>query len=242
MRMKLAYVDESYTSGCFVMGAVLIDDASGPVLHHALEDIAERARTLWLPGREGPLELHGNPIFQGTGPYEPIAHEVRKLISIYEDSMHAVGASGARIFLQGLDTGRHRAHCAAPGPPSEVVLQHLLEQIDVHARSNGEQVLVICDEVDDANRQRDRLRDFRAGGTSDFGAARLGNILDTLHFAPSCHSRLVQAADLVAFLWRRRLSVVESSPKKAVVVERIWRLVEPAVIHQHHHRPAPAAP
>lgn len=57
-------------------------------------------------------------------------------------------------------------------------------------------------------------------------------MLDTLHFGPSNHSRLLQAADMVSFVWRRRCTVNEADPRAAAAMERIWQAFAPAVAVQ----------
>jgi hypothetical protein len=179
--VRLAYIDESYTSDFYFIGAVVVDDASAPALERALGDVAERAR---------------------------------------------------KAFLRGLDCVRHLARYSTPWPEHEVVLQHMLERLDEFGQQLGEQILVIADEIDDPNRHRANLHDFRITGTPGYRSSQLLNILDTLHFVPSQHSRLIQAADLVAFLRRRRTTVVETNPKQAQAIERLWGHVAGRVKHQ----------
>ncbi|MDQ1308211.1 MAG: hypothetical protein QG671_4045 [Actinomycetota bacterium] len=163
--MRLAYIDESYTRDFYFIGAVVVDDVSGPAVHAALDAVAEKARAAYLPDVTAPLELHGQPLFQGAREWEPIKKQVRALISVYEQAMQAIGQQEIHIFLRGLDCKRHRARYVDPWPPHEVVLQHLLERLNDFGQSLGEQILVIADEVNDPDRHRNTLRDFRINGT-----------------------------------------------------------------------------
>ena len=230
--MRLAYIDESYTRDFYFIGAVVVDDVSGPAVHAALDAVAEKARTAYLPDVTAPLELHGQPLFQGAREWEPIKKQVRALISVYEQAMQALGQQEIHIFLRGLDCKRHRARYVDPWPPHEVVLQHLLERLNDFGQSLGEQILVIADEVNDPDRHRNTLRDFRINGTPGYRSSTLPNILDTLHFVPSEHSRLIQAADLVTFLHHRRSAIVETNPKQEKAISRIWGHVEERIAHQ----------
>lgn len=235
--MRLAYIDESYTRDFHFIAAVVVDDASAPALHQALGEVAEKARQAYLPQEAAPLELHGQPLFQGAKEWAPIKHQIRALISVYEQAMQAIGGQDVQLFLRGLDCQRHRARYADPWPEHEVVLQHLLERLNDFGRSLDEQVLVIADEIDDPNRHRAKLHAFRLDGTPGYRSSRLDNILDTIHFVPSQHSRLVQAADLVAFLHRRRTTIKEPNPRATAAVERIWGHVAGRVQHEYLYRP-----
>ena len=84
-----------------------------------------------------------------------------------------------------------------PEHPHSVVLMHLLERLDDYAAGEDELVLVIADEVDRADEYRRNLWVFQRASTTGYRSRQLKSILDTIHFAPSNASRLVQAADLI---------------------------------------------
>jgi Protein of unknown function (DUF3800) len=235
--VRLAYIDESYTQEFYFLGAVVVDEVSAPALEKALDAVSEKARAAYLPHVSAPLELHGYPMFQGGEDWAPIKRQVRALISVYEQAMIAIGSQDVAIFLRGLDCVRHRARYSNPWPEHSVVLQYMLERLNDYGRSLGEQVLVIADDIDDPDRHRANLREFRLAGTPGYRSSQLPNILDTLHFAPSKHSRLIQAADLVTFLHRRRTTVVESDPRQRQALERLWSHVAPRVRHELLTRP-----
>jgi hypothetical protein len=230
--VRLAYIDESYTSDFYFIGAVVVDDTSAPALERTLDDVAERARKAYLPHAAEPLELHGHPLFHGAKEWGPIKNQIRALISVYEQAMQAIGGQDVHIFLRGLDCARHRARYVNPWPEHQVVLQHMLERLDEFGQQLGEQILVIADEIGDPNRHRANLHGFRITGTPGYRSSQLPNILDTLHFVPSQHSRLIQAADLVTFLHRRWATVIETNPKQAETIQRLWGHVASGVRHQ----------
>jgi hypothetical protein len=235
--VRLAYIDESYTRDFYFIGAVVVDDVSAPALEGALDKVAEQARTAYLPDAPAPLELHGNPLFQGSKEWAPIKQRIRALISVYDQAMQAIGNQDLHIFLRGLDCRRHRARYATPWPEHSVVLQYLLERLDEFGQNLDEQILVIADDIDDPDRHRTNLHGFRISGTPGYRSSHLPNILDTLHFAPSHHSRLIQAADLVTFLHRRRATITETNAKQAQAIDRLWSHVQGRVRHQLISRP-----
>lgn len=235
--MRLAYIDESYTRDFYFIAAVVVDDASAQGLHKALSDVAEKARLAYLPTLPAPLELHGYPLFHGGGDWAPIKHQTRALVSVYEQAMQAIGSQDVQIILRGLDVKRLKARYTSPWPAHEVVLQHTLERLNELGGRVGEQVLVIADEIDDPNRHRAQLHAYRQAGTPGYRSSTLDHILDTIHFVPSHHSRLVQAADLVAFLHHRRRTAQEANPKEVVAIERIWGHVAARVDHDLTCRP-----
>ncbi len=230
--IRLAYIDESYTDAYYFIGAVIVDDGTAPALDRALDEVAEAARTTHLPSVPGPLELHGYPLFQGKGEWAAIKEKTRARIAVYEDCMRAIGQQDVQVFLHGLDRRSHRAHYGASAwPAHEVILPRLLERLNDFGRDMREQILVIADEVDDPERHRLDLHQAKLHGTPGYRSSRLENILDTLHFAPSHHSRLIQAADLVTFLHRRHRTKTNPDPREAATTDRLWSHIQPRVRH-----------
>jgi Protein of unknown function (DUF3800) len=232
--VRLAYVDESYTARYYSVAAVVAHDISAPVLERELERIARDAWREHLPAAAWPLELHGYPMFHLEGEWEPLKARPRAAIAIYNQAMRAIGAQDVAVFLEGLDctTGED-----FPCPPHQLVLQRLLERLDAFAGIVGEPILVICDEIEEPSRQlssqhnhyRDLLTTYREQGTPGGRCSTLPHVLDTVHFAPSRHSRLLQAADLVAFLHRRRITVTETDPRSVQAIQRLWDHLAPKI-------------
>lgn len=97
----------------------------------------------------------------------------------------------------------------------------------------NELVLVIADEVDQADEHRKSLWWFQRASTPGYRSRQLTRIVDTMHFAPSGASRLVQGADLIAFLHRRLMSTVERDPRAKRANEALWAKIEPKIQHSY---------
>ncbi|MGF0301698.1 DUF3800 domain-containing protein [Rhodococcus rhodochrous] len=99
----------------------------------------------------------------------------------------------------------------------------------MHDLSNvrNDRVLVTCDETDDPARHHANVRVFRNQNTGGYLPRRLTTFVDTLHFAPSCHSRLLQAADLVSYIsFRHHTDVLYNrSGKAADGAFKLWMIV-----------------
>lgn len=90
-------------------------------------------------------------------------------------------------------------------------------------------VVVVADEVHNQERHRTNFRSYRRDGTPGYRRSTLPHVLDTLHFGPSEHSRLLQAIDLVTFVHRRREAVSERDERARLALARMWSRVEPSV-------------
>ncbi len=225
--LLLAYVDESYTTDHFFLGAIVVDGAAARRIEEGLNDIVAGYRGRF--GLTTSTELHGHPLFQGREEWRDVPTRAR--INIYERAMSVVGASGARVVLRGMNARRQRPRYVAPDPPHEVVLGHVLERVNAYVGASDADALVLADEVHTQERHRTNFRDFRVDGTPGYRSSTLRRLLDTIHFAPSHHSRLLQAADLVTFMHRRRVTHLETDARAQVANDRIWAHIAPVVEH-----------
>lgn len=90
---------------------------------------------------------------------------------------------------------------------------------------------MVADEVHTSDRHRMNFRFAKKWGTfGNYKSSKLDRVIDTIHFAPSHHSRLLQAADLVCYMRHRRQTVTESDPRAKKANDGIWAEIEP-VIH-----------
>ena len=157
------------------------------------------------------MELHGHEIFHAKGAWSDVPPRAR--VGVFDDVIEAVAAQDVRVIARGLDIVGQQARYSQPDPPHTVVLQHLLERVDEYVTSVGEYALVIADEVDAQAKHRADLSTYREVGTLGYRHRKLTRIVDTLHFAPSNASRLVQAADVIAFLYRRVFTCEETDER-----------------------------
>ena len=246
--MLLTYVDESYTRDRFYLAAVMCDGAAAAALTNALGDIAEKAAG--IHGLEAASELHGYEIFHGTKTWTGVPP--RQRIGIYDDVCKAVGEHATAVILRGVNLAGLRSRYKDPASPHTIVLQHLLERVDAYATLVGKHALVIADEVEDPARHRADLIHYRRFRTPGYRSRRITRIVDTVYFIQSHASRLVQAADMVAFLHHRRCAGIESDARAARANDRLWARISPKVVHEHcwepvlplqmHEGPAVAGP
>ncbi|MDG4789204.1 DUF3800 domain-containing protein [Micromonospora sp. WMMD1102] len=153
-------------------------------------------------------EMHGYDMFHGELGWSGVPPRVR--IAVYNQALKAIGAHDVTIILRGVNRHGLTQRYVQPKPAHEVVLSHVLERVDAFAAKEEQLALVIADEVDNQAAHRADLTRYREDGTGGYRSRQINRIVDTLHFAPSHSSRLVQAVDLVTFLHRRMQTVVET--------------------------------
>ncbi|MGW6449489.1 DUF3800 domain-containing protein [Lentzea sp. NPDC055074] len=232
--MLLTYVDESFCKHCYYITALMVPEREAIALSDALDAVVRTTHDKF-PDVAATAELHGYDIFQGRADWAAVARMVRVRIGVYQKALEAIAQHDVRIIIRGVDPVTLKERYSDPGfYPHSVALAQLLERVDIHAEGSEELTLVIADEPGQADQQpeyRDDLQKYRGDGGWGFCARKLVRIVDTLHFAPSRASRLLQAADLVAFLHHRIATTKPEHDQRSVKAnDDLWRLISPQVI------------
>jgi hypothetical protein len=229
----LTYVDESYTKGksWYYIAALLVPDREAVSLTDSLDQVVLNAAARFGVSTES--ELHGYEVFQAYRRWEPLAHMIRARIGVYTEAFEAIGRHDVKIVLRGVQADQLKTRYAKPLDPHSVVLGHILERANPVSLELDEFALVIADEVDAAAKYRADLSTYKAGATSGLRSSTLRRIVDTIHFAPSSASRLVQAADLVAFLYNRIERKTSGDGRALKATREIWEIISGNIVHQH---------
>lgn len=217
------------------MVALVVAEEHLRPLHRALDSVVAKAAEHYPVDRHA--ELHGHALVQARDDWTRMGNKghnmVRARIGVYADAMKAIGAHDVQVIIRGLDLQAAGVRRTDAGPPPhQVVLRHLLEQICDHVQVREELALVIADEIDGADDHRRHFRDYQNADTGGNVSSTLASLVDTIHFAPSNASRLLQAADLIAYLHRRLVSGQDGDPRARRANEKLWSYVAPRVAHQ----------
>lgn len=233
--MLLTYVDESYCKDCYYLAGLLVPDSEAVSLTQALDEVVAQLADNF-DELSNDAELHGYDIFHAKNDWAKLGPKLRVRIGAYDKAMRAIGQHDVKIILRGVKSkllvqryGDRAYH------PHSVVLTHLLERVDTYAESQGEYALVIADEPGQEVHQpeyRADLKLYRKVGTWGYQSRKIERVVDTLHFAPSSASRLVQAADLIAFMHHRRVTTSPDADRRVVRAnDKIWAHIADRVRH-----------
>jgi hypothetical protein len=218
----LAYVDESYNEVRFSLSALVVSDAQGMEIISGLDEVVARAT---LDGVPADAELHGAEMFHGNGDWKGLPPWLR--VRVYREATDCIGRAQVGTFFSSVNLASLPSD--VDGAPHETALGMLLESLHHHAESVDELVLIIANEIHTAERHRTRLRANRdSAGSGSRG--HLDRIFDTLYFGPSRHSRLLQAADLLTYIYLRRATVTERGARASMANNRIWKPIAPTIV------------
>ncbi|WP_213816166.1 DUF3800 domain-containing protein [Glaciihabitans sp. dw_435] len=225
--MLLCFVDESFKDDFYGFAGVIADEYATKDLTQRINSVMRQVSVDW--GIPDSTEVHGYPLFHGKEAWQPIGARAR--VGIFEKLVNAIVESDVQLLLRSIHKERLARRQASESypvnfPPEQVCFQHILQRVDRVARARDTHALVIADERGDRERHRERFAMYQTVGTPGvYMQTRLDRLLDTVHFAPSHHSRMLQAADMLAFIYRRVSTVHESDPRSHIVMQRIWSAI-----------------
>lgn len=232
--MLLAYLDESYDTAEYWLTALLVPAHAAHKLQKDLNGIVYEA-CMASYGVHWSAELHGHQILHGKGEWERMGPKVRARIGIYRKAFEAIAAcDGLEIAMRGVNIANHKARYGANAyHPHRVAIDFLAQSCNSLALGRNTHFLAIADEIDQADTLRASYWDFQNYGTMSPWTGKIDRSVDALHFAPSKHSRLLQAADLVSYLhFRKRRSDVKD-PRSVKATEELWDIIADKV-HAWH--------
>jgi hypothetical protein len=227
----LTYLDESYTKTRYLIAALMVPDAQARSLTAALDKVVEDAAWDYPVSTEA--ELHAHDIFAAKGDWKRLATKVRARIGVYNKALQAIADHDVTVVIRSVDIRKlDRRYPSGHDHPHSVVLTHLIERIDEYAAGAEERTILIADEVAGQDSYRRDLWHYQRSQTWGYRARQISHVVDTIHFAPSSSSRLVQGADLVAFLARRIEDHVETDQRAKRANEALWARIQPRIHHQ----------
>lgn len=120
-------------------------------------------------------------------------------------------------------------------PPDEIAFMYLVEKVDALFKENHSLGMMFGDYDEPViGSTVASLSQFREGGTSWSRSKEIDNIIDTVHFARSHHSRMIQLADVYLYClqfmlgnnksnWRSQVAErIEASNVQKPTACRVW--------------------
>ena len=228
----IAYLDESYNKDFYYIAAAIGSADAWDQLEVAFTEI--KANTARIHGTPLDAELHGHEIMGGEGEWAPLRGKHREAAGVYLAALRQARAAGITYLFRGVDINRLNARYRYPEQPHTVVLGHLLERIDDHARKSREpdEVIVVADEIATQEVHKKQFEGYQLTGTPGYRPNMLARISTPINFASSRNSIGLQAADLAAYLHHRRNTVEEKHPAAQASMRRLLKEIDPATVHE----------
>lgn len=236
--MLLAYLDESGDEDVYSMSALMIKDTDAIGLGLALDEVVKYASqtydSVWPE-----TELHAYDLAWGLKEWKSLHGNVPGCVDIYSRAIDAIAKFDVKIASRGVDLAGLKQRYDGGADPHSVTLTFALERIDIQAAEQETVALVIADEV--GRRQpayRRRFREYQRSGTWGWKSRVLEHLVDTIHFAPSNSSRLIQAADMVSYTRHQKDRKTGQKRAREFYMEQ-WEKLEPKVTEDSCWDPVP---
>lgn len=223
--MLLGYVDETAGDSCYYVVGLVMTGEGVKELSPALDSIVRQAADDY--GVDRLAELHGHDLYQGKAQWKPMARQIRGRIAVYRHALEVIADHCEGFYVRGVHTQRFDRRYGGGFDQHTAVMAFLMEEFDDHCIPQDQLMLCIADECGTQATVRSDLRHFREYGTWGYRGRKIERLLDTFHFVPSHESRLIQAVDLVAFLYQRMNDHTETDQRSERANKELWSIVEP---------------
>jgi hypothetical protein len=194
------HIDESRDSGHHFHLGLLSTGEAVAAAEQELTQIVEQAMVdgacVWE------AELHGVEVFHQTGQWAQSS--IPQSIAVFDAALGVLAKYDIEVIARGADLPAFRKSYG-DGDPFIWIFSNLLERLDERLDARSDYGLVIADQQ---NEYRERLQSdlthAKRQGTGGYRSSKLPRIVDTAHFVDSKRSRMIQLADMCAFVARRR--------------------------------------
>lgn len=215
--MLLVFVDESGRSQrYYYIGALIADQGSAIAIERSLDNIG-RIVAHQVQGFRPAAEFHAYDLFHGLGDWSSVPVALRVRVSRL--AVKSIRESGAKFIFRGVDLKALQRRYNALYDPHALVLSQALESVQRFINSHHrkrEHALVLADEHHTAPDSRTRFSTMKSNAVKGHTKIPLDNLLDTIYFGPSHHSRLLQGADIASFFMNRWMTVTHPQAQKAM--------------------------
>lgn len=140
-------------------------------------------------------EFHGIEICGGKGNFKGITLDVR--LQVLQQLLATIASEHViRGYVKIIPANIIRS----TRPPAEIAFMYLVEKVDELFKNRGTVGMLFGDyDEPQVGPSVASLSEFRNGGTLWSRKREITNIIDTVHFARSHHSRLIQLADVYLY-------------------------------------------
>lgn len=146
---------------------------------------------------------------------------LRMKFDIFRSVFTAIQESGVRVFVEGINYSRLKASANVKKSPRERAESHLLEQIN-HYRTPRNRLKVYIDNHHTKENSRSNLAEYKNRGTYGYKPNQLQNLSDELYFIESKENRVLQAADMVTYIYNRLITIEERYEKAQKFKQELW--------------------
>lgn len=229
-RLLLCFLDESnqFVPGnretAISFAGILIDSSGVLALTNRLDALV--ARSLPTESHRRDTELHAYDLYHRLGRWKALSP--RQSIWVFSEVLRAITDHSLGIFFRLVHSPREDVT-----EMERDVLESVLQRAGLFALESRAHTLAVCDERRDGGfRHLQGLSSFAVNSPDPSPPIEQVAVIPPLCFAPSHETRVLQAADMLAFILRRRALVrQESSSKSQEAMDSLLRHLDQSGLH-----------
>ena len=233
--MQVVYFDEvkyeKNRSPFYWLGAIVADAEQIQDLERQVNDLAEEifgTRTLTKETEFHAADiLSGNKQFKGWDASRRVS-TLKRLVTIF-GSARGLG----KVYVK-MDVGKMLSDDV-----EGIAFMYLVERVDLYLRTQESPGMLIGDRENEtvAGKFAEKLSHYRTDGTQYEFGQQLERLLDTVHFTHSHHSRMLQLADLHAWLRQLREAGDQGKWHRKQVLEHVSTINDCLFAHRYKEWP-----
>lgn len=223
--MHLLYYDEvKYdppTQTSFWLGGICAEDKTIPDIEASVTSLVSPLFGSKVMSKE--TEIHGIELCRGKGNFKGFEFELR--LEILQTLLAIIARED--VFRVRIEIRPQNMIYNADNH-DETGFMYLIEQADSLFKSKETLGMIFGDYDEPAiGKSVASLSQFRSGGTYWRGGKEISSIIDTVHFARSHHSRMIQLADVFLYCYQFHYQSNASNWRKAI--DKV--IVESGMLH-----------
>jgi hypothetical protein len=206
--MLFAYIDETGNSGgkksddqpIHLLGSLVIDSCEIRAVEEAMDELA-----LQYADDASSVEFKGADLYGGHGSFKKVKVEAR--IATAEQLIDLASEHALAWGYAGVD----KRTSFASDHPQFIAITFLLEKLQPFLRVRREHALIVADEYNELGDSLiEEYERFKKSGTRwGYAKIKLENVIDSLHYVKSKHSRLLQLCDVLTHVTIKYLMAKE---------------------------------
>lgn len=212
----------------FWLGGIGVKDTESRMIEGAVNEVALRTFGHTLLTKE--CEFHGKELSHGKGAFKGVALDDR--LKVIKDLLQIIASEEiVRFYVQVIPENIGWTS----KKPDEIAFMYLIEKINAFLVEKSALGMLFGDyDEPSIGGTVVSLSSYRRNGTSWSRGTNIENLLDTVHFAKSHHSRFIQLADVYLYFqqffsyiklgnWRDSVNLaIKDSGMLRVTFNKVW--------------------
>jgi hypothetical protein len=214
--MLYAFTDESYSPRQYFQAAYIVNEEQLPQIEKFMEELLHYVRAF---GIEGDVEFHGHAIMNAKDEWKQLKGRFHLKVAVFKFFVEQLMQIDGLLIIESADVANLREVNNQWLTPHQETSKKLLKSINEYAETLTSDVYVFSDKISKEDRKRVQLDVL----SHQYTYPRIKSV----EFVASSTQYGIQITDMCIYLYRRLMDHSEVNRKTRVLVEELWKSLEP---------------